>query len=109
MGLSVLGLSVILSFVGIPTYAIPALAQEYLNGQENVIQTVEALFSGKLFAIIILGSLLQFVGFVLFGVAIWRSETLPKWAGGLLVIAGLFLAVPADIRSRLSWVACCWF
>jgi hypothetical protein len=97
MVLSVLGLSMILSFVGIPTYAIPALAQQYLNGQENVIQMVEALFSGKLFAIIILGSLLQFIGFVLFGVAIWRSETLPKWAGVLLVIAGLFLAVPADI------------
>jgi hypothetical protein len=97
MVLSVLGLSVVLSFVGIPTYVIPALAQQYLNGQENVIQMVEALFSGKIFAIIILGGLLQFIGFVLFGVAIWRSETLPKWAGVLLIIAGLFLAVPADI------------
>jgi uncharacterized protein (DUF983 family) len=38
--------------------------------------------------------LLGFVGHILIGVAVWRSETLPKWAGALwgpltLVVAGI--------------------
>ncbi len=41
--------------------------------------------------------LLQFVGLVLFGVAIWRSETLPKWAGVLLGVAGLLFGVPVNV------------
>ena len=97
MVLNVLGLCLILSFLGVITYAIPALSQEYVNGQQDAFQMTDALFSGKLFTIIILSGLLQFVGFVLLGVAIWRSETLPKWAGALLGVAGLLLAVPADI------------
>jgi hypothetical protein len=97
MVLNILGLCLLLSFLGIPTYAIPAIGQAYLSGQQNAIQVADAIFSGKLSVIISLSNLLFFIGFVLFGVAIWRSETLPKWAGGLLVIAGLFLAVPADI------------
>jgi len=97
--LSISGLCMFLSFVGIPAYVFPALAQEYLNGQENALQMVESIFSGNLFAIIILGGLLQFIGFVLFGLAIWRSETLPKWAGVLLAISGLILAVPTYLPA----------
>ncbi|MCA1737556.1 MAG: hypothetical protein LC740_01625, partial [Actinobacteria bacterium] len=55
------------------------------------------LFGSRTFALIILAGLLYSIGFILFGVAIWRSETLPKWAGVLLPVAGLPLAVPADI------------
>jgi len=97
MVLSVSGFCLLLAFLGMVTLAIPALAQEYLNGQQNAINIAEALFSAKTFAVIILASLLYFIGFILFGVAIWRSETLPKWAGVLLAVSGLFLAVPADL------------
>ena len=95
MVLSVLGICMILSFLGLVTYAIPALSQGYLNGQQDALQLVGNVFS-QAFAINLLGSLLYFVGFVLFGVAIWRFETLPKWAGALLGIAGLLLAVPVE-------------
>ncbi len=57
----------------------------------------DALFGSKTFAVISLAGLLYFIGFILFGVAIWRSETLPKWAGVILAVAGLVLAVPANI------------
>lgn len=99
MVLCILGFGLLLSFLGLPTYAVPAIGQEYLNGQQNAIQIGDALFSGSLFALVILSSLLYFIGFVLFGVAIWRSETLPKWSGVLLAVAGLFLAVPADLPA----------
>lgn len=84
MVLSVLGLGLILSFLGVVTYAIPDLAQEYMNGQQDALQIADALFGARAFAIIVLSGSLQIVGVVLFSVAIWRSEALPKWAGVLL-------------------------
>jgi len=97
MVISILWFALLLSFLGVITYAIPALAQEYLNGQQTALQMTDALFSGRLFAIVILSGLLQFVGFVLFGIAIWRSELLPKWAGVLLAVSGLLLGFPANV------------
>jgi hypothetical protein len=97
MVLSVSGLCLLLSFFGVITLALPGLAQEYLNGQQEALQISDALFGSRTFALIILAGLLYSIGFILFGVAIWRSETLPKWAGVLLAVAGLPLAVPADI------------
>ena len=41
--------------------------------------------------ILFLGFLLYWVGFILFGVAVWRSATLPKWAGVLLAIHPLLI------------------
>lgn len=96
MVLSVLGLGLILSFLGVVTYAIPALGQEYLNGQQNALQMIDALFTAKVFAVVMLSNLLLFLGFVLFGVVIWRSKALPKWAGVILAVSGLLLAWPAD-------------
>lgn len=102
MVLSILGLSMLLSFGGIITYAIPALAQEYLNGQQSAIQMTNALFNAEVFAVVIVGGLLIFLGFVLFGVALWRLETLPKWAGVVLALAGLLLAVPGQVPALLG-------
>ena len=97
MVMSVLGIGLILSFLGVITYAIPALAQEYVNGQQNALEMTNALFSGRLFSILLLASLLQLVGFVLFGAAIWRSEVLPKWSGVLLAIGGLLSSLPGNV------------
>ena len=97
MILSILGFSLLLSFTGIPTYAIPALAQAYLNGQQNALQMTDALFNGEVFAVVILSGLLIFLGFVFFGVAIWRSERLPRWAGVILAVSGLLLGWPANV------------
>lgn len=101
---SILGVGIFLSFLGISTYAAPALAKAYLNGQHNAVQMFGAIF-GQAFAANFLAGLLLLVGFALFGVAIWRSGTLPKWAGVLLAISGLILAVPLGIPGQdvLGW------
>jgi hypothetical protein len=97
MVLSILGFSLLLSFTGIVTYAIPALAQAYLKGQQNALQMTDALFNGEVFAVVTLSGLLIFLGFVFFGVAIWRSERLPRWAGVILAVSGLLLGWPANV------------
>jgi hypothetical protein len=99
MILCVLGFGLLLSFLGIVTYAIPAISQAYLNGQQDAIQISNALFSGPTTVVIFLASFLYFVGFLLFSFAIWRSEALPKWAGVILAVAGLLLALPFPLAA----------
>ena len=60
MVLCILGFGLLLSFLGLPTYAIPAIGQEYLNGQQNAIQIADAIFGGTLFVIISLSSFTVF-------------------------------------------------
>jgi hypothetical protein len=65
----------------ISTFATPAIAEAYLSGMDDVITGVE--FHPAMMVIYLLGLLLAFVGNVLLGVAVWRSGTLPKWAGAI--------------------------
>lgn len=95
---SVLGLALILSSLGVLAYALPAVGRAYLSGQEDAFRIADAFFSGPLIAIFFL-SLFYAVGSVLFGVEIWRSGTLPKWAGVLYAASGLFISFPLPIDT----------
>jgi hypothetical protein len=99
MVLNILGLCLLLSFLGVVTYVIPVIGQAYLSGQQNAIQIADAFFGGTTITVVSLASLLYFVGFILFSVAIWRSEALPKWAGVVLAISGLLLALPFPLPA----------
>jgi hypothetical protein len=65
----------------ISTFATPAIAEAYLSGMKGAIEGVE--FHPAMMVIFMLGLLLAFAGNVLLGVAVWRSGTLPKWAGAI--------------------------
>jgi len=60
---------------------------------------------------VIPGLLLYLVGAILVGVAIWRSRTLPKWAGllyaptGLLIASGVAIGAAQTAGSALLRVA----
>lgn len=87
MVLSIGGIALALSAFGVTTYVLPALGQAYLMGhQENPITMTGVIFGGPLQTAYILLFLLYSAGFILFGVAVWRSGALPKWAGVLLAI-----------------------
>ena len=75
----------------ISTFAAPAIGEAYLAGMEGVIKGVE--FHPAMTVTYLLGILLAFVGNVLLGVAVWRSGTLPKWAGALWVVSVLVFYV----------------
>jgi hypothetical protein len=82
MVLTVLGSALLLVILGVTTFASPEQGQAYLAGMntdelpDTFADTVQELTG---LAYILLG----FVGNILLGVAIWRSGTLPKWAGAL--------------------------
>jgi hypothetical protein len=82
MVLTVLGSALLLVILGVTTFASPEQGQAYLAGMntdelpDTFADTAQELTG---LAYILLG----FVGNILLGVAIWRSGTLPKWAGAL--------------------------
>ncbi|WP_104164938.1 hypothetical protein [Arthrobacter sp. SX1312] len=90
MVVTVLGHALLMVPAVISTFATPALGRAYLSGMPDVMQ-VE--FPDALTGTFLLGLLLALVGNLLLGVAIWRSGTLPKGAGGLWIVSALIFYV----------------
>jgi hypothetical protein len=78
---SIVGIALILTRVGVIAYTIPALSRSFLNGNPEGIRILDYIFAGPVGAIEDVSVLFYSAGFILFGVAIWRSGVLPKWAG----------------------------
>jgi hypothetical protein len=115
MVLSVAGHCLILTIFGFSTIISPVIGRLYLAGQPGTMRVNEAIFSSPAFIFLVVpGLVLYVVGTILFGVAIWRSGTLPKWAGvlyaptGLLIAAGVQIGVAQTLGSALVMVAGGW-
>ncbi len=115
MVLSVAGNCLILTIFGFSTIFSPVIGRLYLEGQPGAMDVNEAIFSSPAFVFLVLPGLLFFlVGTILFGVAIWRSGTLPRWAGllfaptGLLMAAGLQIGWTQTLGSALVVAAGGW-
>ncbi len=90
MVVAVLGHALLMVPAVISTFATPALGRAYLSGMRDVLQ-VE--FPAALTGTFLVGLLLALVGNLLLGVAIWRSGTLPRGAGGLWIVSALVFYV----------------
>jgi hypothetical protein len=91
MFLTVLSSALFLPLQGVVTFAVPEEGQAVLAGLEEYealpdifANTVQGL-TGLVFI------LLGFVGHILVGVAVWRSGTLPRWAGALWAGANVLM------------------
>ncbi len=65
---------------GWSSFAAPAIGRAYLAGMEDGMRIDVDVDFLVIFMITIA---LSFIGNVLLGIAIWRSRTLPKWAGAI--------------------------
>jgi hypothetical protein len=115
MVLSVAGHCLVLTIFGFSTIISPVIGRLYLAGQPGTMEVNEAIFSSPAFVFLVVpGLLLYLLGTILFGVAIWRSGTLPRWAGvlyaptGLLIAAGVQIGVAQTLGSALVVVAGGW-
>src|SRR5829696_1788330 len=80
---TVLGSALFLPLQGISTFTAPKEGQAYLAGIKEY-DELPPIFADTVFvATSLLVIVLLFVGNVLLGVAVWRSGTLPRWAGAL--------------------------
>lgn len=89
----------------------PYLAQSVPSGSAVVPQAPLLVF-----LLLVIGPLLLlFVGAILLGIATMRARVFPRWAGGLLLVAGIvgLISLPADILEPLwnvlFFLALMWF
>jgi hypothetical protein len=91
MVISVLGSALFLPVMGLSTFAAPKEGQAYLAGIEEFSKLPDIFADTVSGTISLLVIVLQFVGNILLGIAVWRSGTLPKWAGALWAAAPVFM------------------
>ena len=100
MVLSIFGIALQLIGLGVFAFAIPALSQSFLEGHSESINILDYIFEGPFRIITTLALLLYLAGFILWGVAIWRSGVLPKWAGVLVAAhAPLLIFGPVSVAG----------
>ena len=85
MVITVFGTLLFLMIGGLSIFAVPKEGQAFLAGIEEYAKLPTILADTTLLPTMGVGVLLMLVGNVLLGVAVWRSGTLPKWAGALWV------------------------
>jgi hypothetical protein len=112
---SVAGHILILTILGMSTFATPAVGRAYLEGQRNIVEVNQDILGAPVIGTALLGGLLYSTGTILFGVAMWRSATLPRWAGvhyaptGLLIsILGLVIGQAQTVGSLLIIIGGRW-
>ncbi|HEV2771056.1 MAG TPA: hypothetical protein VGV40_12810 [Solirubrobacteraceae bacterium] len=110
--LSVIGVTLTASVFGAAAFAQPAVGEAQLAGQANAKQIYEAIYDTPLFVTAGLGVLLYSAGSIVFGLALWRVRTLPRWtgvfiglSGPLIGIVGLSLGAAQTVGSTLLTVA----
>jgi len=103
MILSILGVGLLLSHYGLRAYAIPALGGAYLGGEQGAVEMANVIFGDPTRSVFYAAFLLYSAGFILFGFAVWGSETLPRWSGVLLAVHAPLLSAPLpDLFSILG-------
>jgi hypothetical protein len=104
MVITVTGHALFLVISRISTFATSSIGRAYLAGNEAVTEVdfglaVTATFMlGILLALV--GILLALVGNVLLGVAVWRSGTLPRWAGAIWAASALMFYVLGAVLGQ---------
>jgi hypothetical protein len=91
MIITVLGQALFLMVIGVSAFSAPEEGQAYLAGIEEF-HTLPPTFADTAAGLTgLLVVLLSFVGNVLLGVAVWRSGTLPRWAGAIWAAAAVLI------------------
>jgi len=101
MVITVLGSALLLVVLSVSTFAAPEQGQAILAGIEtNELPDTFADTAQALTGLVYI--LLGFVGNILLGVAIWRSGTLPMWAGALWAGAHVLIYVGQAYASTIG-------
>ncbi len=100
MAIAVFGSLLFLMVGGVSTFSSPEQGQMHLQGIEGYREMPAILAQSAMMATFAASFLLMLVGNVLLGVAVWRSGTLPRWAGALW-IAGSVLPILGMLYALL--------
>ena len=100
MAITVFGSLLFLMVGGVATFSQPEQGQMHLQGVEGYREMPAILAQSAMMATFAASFLLMLVGNVLLGVAVWRSGTLPRWAGAFW-IAGSVLPILGMLYALL--------
>jgi hypothetical protein len=95
------GIALILSRLGVIANTVPALSRSFLNGNPESIRILDYIFAGSLGMIENMSLLVYTAGFILFGIAIWRSGVLPRWAGVLIAVHAPLISGPFSVMRSV--------
>lgn len=93
-----LGAGFVLASLGVVNYAIPALADSYLAGQPAAMGIADGFFAWPRSAMFYPAVLVP-LGSLLFALAMWRSDALPRTAVALFTLATLLISAPGPIHT----------
>ena len=80
--------------LGFAAFVVPAVGAMIAAGHTDAVAVMEQTFREPFAVLPFLGGIFVNLGHLLVGLAVWRSGTVPTWAGFLLIIGGV-LGVPA--------------
>jgi hypothetical protein len=104
MVLTVAGTALFLPAMGVSAFAAPEEGQAYLAGIEEF-SRLPSSFADSVFGMTaLLVIVLLFVGNVLLGMAVWRSGTLPRWAGALWMGAAVLMYPLGIVYAAITGV-----
>lgn len=83
----------------ISTFATPAIGKAYLAGNQDVMQLE---FPDSMNWAFLLGLLLAVIGSLVLGIAVWRSDVLPRWAGALWAAGTVLFYVLGAVLGRAT-------
>ena len=79
--------------LGVEAYVLPVVGRMYLDGKTELALFLGSIYSGPDTVVMLLGLVSLALGAIFLALAIWSSQTLPRWAGVVLA-AGLTLWFP---------------
>ena len=91
--LGVAGTGLVVPAVGVEVFAMPVIGGLYLDGVTGVAPALASIYRGPMTLVMIAGLIMLAVGAIDLAGAVWRSRSLPRWAGITLAI-GLSLWLP---------------
>ena len=103
---TLLGTGLPLTTLGVLAYVSPVFGRLYLQGDTHLPQLINEIAMGSSMVMGMPGAFLYVGGCLLFGIAVWQSGAINKWAGVALALHGLFIAFGfgMPVVLILSWV-----
>jgi len=103
---TLLGTGLPLTTLGVLAYVSPVFGRLYLQGETHLPQLINEIAMGSSMVMGMPGAFLYITGCMSFGIAVWQSGTINRWAGVALALHGLSIAFGFGIPIvlTLSWL-----
>jgi hypothetical protein len=96
-------LALFLPLTGFAAFVVPAIGSLVEQGHMEMFAVMDAIFKEPFLPIQFFAGILWNIGNILLGIAIWRSETLWKWAGMLFIVYGM-IGIPSFLDLKVFQV-----